>query len=281
MAGIEFVVKNLTGQKASANREKFLLLIEDWKKDQAEILGKRSAPAAEAARAPKMARIEGGVANALVAKTIKTLSAVSGEMVGISSQMKAVGGAVVGISSDVKAGFVKVEGEVKSGTCEVKKLAVSVDTSHRQQLSAKDSQIKRLQEDMQILQQTNERQRMQIGKMNRERDEILKAPVEGKLNAIRATVDNLAVSVTNVIKMEFKSGENVAALGTGVKTVQESLEELKATSAAQSKAFGEVRALYGAQAKMLERIKALYCTQAKSNEDIKDMVATILAAVVP
>lgn len=230
--GIEFVVQNMSGQKAGANREKFLLLIEDWKKQQAKILGKRSAAATGAAPAPKMARIEGGVANALVAKTIKTLSAVSGEMVGISSQMKAVGGAVVGISSDVK-----------SGTSEVKKLAASVDNTYRQQLQAKDFQIKRLQEDTQTLQQTNERQRMQISKMNRERDEILKAPVEGKLSAMRIKLDSLTVYITNAIKLAFNSREKMTALGVDVKNVQASMEGIKASSSAQAKSIEEIKGM--------------------------------------
>ena len=44
--GIEFVVQTLGGQTASDNREKFLVLIADWKQQQDRVLGKRNATSA-------------------------------------------------------------------------------------------------------------------------------------------------------------------------------------------------------------------------------------------
>jgi hypothetical protein len=193
--GIEFVVQNMTGQKASANREKFLLLIEDWKKQQASVLGKRPAPAAAAAGAPKVPRIEAGgfVGNALVLRSIKTMSAVSGAVNAICSDVKDVKTGVLDVTAKVDV----VKDRVKQGTTEVKKLAASVDANHRQQLQqleVKDAQIKKLQDDKRILQDINERQRVQIAKMNKERDEmLLKAPSssDAKLNAIADKVDTV------------------------------------------------------------------------------------------
>jgi len=55
--GIEFVVQNMSGQKASDNREKFLQLIADWKQQQDRVLGKRNATSAPDLAGPKQARL--------------------------------------------------------------------------------------------------------------------------------------------------------------------------------------------------------------------------------
>jgi hypothetical protein len=240
--GIEFVVQNMTGQKASANREKFLLLIEDWKKQQASVLGKRPATAAAAA-GTKVARIEGGgwnVASALVTRIAKPLSAVSGAVTALNTKMDA---GFDRVEAEVKTGFVKVEGEMKQGTTEFKKLAASVDAQHRHQLEVKDAQIKKLQEDKQTLKDANERQRLQIAKMNKERDEILlkpsPPPSDSKLNALSEKVDGLSRTFEIVHKVAFNSREKMSSLG-------KEMQRLQAADSANSQKLEEVRVLLAA-----------------------------------
>jgi len=237
--GIEFVVQNMTGQKASANREKFLLLIEDWKKQQASVLGKRAPASSSSAAVSKIARIENGgaVANALVVRTIKTMSAVSGAVQGLNSSL----------SSGVQTISTKVEGvqdRVKQGTNEVKKLAASVDANHRQQLQAKDEQIKKLQEDKRTLQEANERQRAQIAKMNKERDELLLKADNPQFVALRDKVDVLFRSVENVNKVASNSRDKLSTFAWDMQKMQASstmqyrdLQEIKALLAAISAAI--------------------------------------------
>jgi hypothetical protein len=238
--GIEFVVQNMSGQKASANREKFLLLIEDWKRQQASVLGKRAAPTSSSAATPKVARIEGGggVANALVLRSIKTMSAVSGAVTVLNTKMDAgfdrVEGSVLAMTSKVDV----VKDRVKQGTTEVRKLAASVDANHRQQLDVKDAQIKKLQEDNKILQAANERQRAQLAKMNKERDELLKAPPSSdpKLLALSAKVDGVARTLEDAHKVAYNSREKMSTLGKDV-------QKLQADTSSQAKTMGEIKAL--------------------------------------
>jgi ABC-type phosphate transport system auxiliary subunit len=246
----------MTGQKAGANREKFLLLIEDWKKQQASVLGKRAAPAAasSAAATPKVARIEGGgaVANALVLRSIKTMSAVSGAVTVLNTNMDAgfdrVEGSVLAMTSKVDV----VKDRVKQGTTEVRKLAASVDANHRQQLDVKDAQIKKLQEDNKILQAANERQRAQLAKMNKERDELLKAPPSSdpKLLALSAKVDGLSRTLEDAHKVAYNSREKMSTLGKDV-------QKLQADYSSQSKTMGEIKADYSSHSKTMGEIKAL------------------------
>jgi len=260
--GIEFVVQNMTGQKAGANREKFLLLIEDWKRQQASVLGKRFAASPATAPAAKVARIEngGGVANALVLRSIKTMSAVSGAVTVLNTKMDVgfdrVEGSVLAMTSKVDV----VKDRVKQGTTEVRKLAASVDANHRQQLDVKDAQIKKLQEDNKIIQAANERQRAQLAKMNKERDELLKAPPSSdpKLLALSVKVDGVARTVEDAHKVAYNSREKMSTLGKDMQKMQ---------------------ADASAQAKDMQRMQASLSTQAKTMEEIKAFLRIIVGAI--
>jgi chromosome segregation ATPase len=124
-----------------------------------------------------------------------------------------------------------VKDRVKEGTTEVRKLAASVDANHRQQLQAKDDQIKKLQE-------ANERQRAQLAKMNKERDELLKAPPSSdpKLLALSEKVDGLSRTLEDAHKVAYNSREKMSTLGKDV-------QKLQADYSSHSKTMGEIKAL--------------------------------------
>jgi DNA repair exonuclease SbcCD ATPase subunit len=181
------------------------------------------------------------VANALVLKSIKTMSAVSGAVQGLCSDVRDVKTGIVKVDGEVKAGFFKVQGEVKQGTTEVKKLAASVDANNRQQLKDKDAQIKRLQEDKQTLQEANERQRVQIAKLNKERNDLLKAPTSSdpKLIALCERVDGISRSLAGVNTVAFNSREKMSTLGRD-------MQAMHATATAQLKDLQEIKAFLAA-----------------------------------
>ena len=169
------------------------------------------------------------------------MSAVSRAVQGLCSDVRDVKTGIVKVDGEVKAGFFKVQGEVKQGTTEVKKLAASVDANNRQQLKDKDAQIKRLQEDKQTLQDANERQRVQIAKLNKERNDLLKAPTSSdpKLIALCERVDGISRSLASVNTVAFNSREKMSTLGRD-------MQAMHATATAQLKDLQEIKAFLAA-----------------------------------
>jgi predicted nucleic acid-binding Zn-ribbon protein len=265
VSGVEYVVNHICALSPATNenRAKFIELVKEWKTME-QPLGKRPAPSSSAASAPaaKVARIEGGggVANALVLRSIKTMSAVSGAVTVLNTKMDVgfdrVEGSVLAMTSKVDV----VKDRVKQGTTEVRKLAASVDANHRQQLDVKDAQIKKLQEDNKILQAANERQRAQLAKMNKERDELLKAPPSSdpKLLALSVKVDGVARTVEDAHKVAYNSREKMSTLGKDMQSMQ---------------------TVASAQGKDMQRMQASLSTQAKTMEEIKAFLRIIVGAI--
>lgn len=131
LPGIEFVVQNMTGQKASDNREKFLHLIGEWKYQQSRtLLGKRPLnPVSSSTVPPKKRAFDGSAAggggshaneesqqlvttlmdglrtsNAFALGKIDTgFVAVSAEIKGVSEELTKTGNRVMEIQSKVDA----------------------------------------------------------------------------------------------------------------------------------------------------------------------------------
>jgi hypothetical protein len=120
--GIEFVVQNMSGQKASDNREKFLQLIADWKQQQDRVLGKRNATSAPYLSGPVSTRPRLGLDTDFQESQLALLTQIKDSNASAADDFK---NELLAVSTEVKLsnqcvqhGFANVGLElVKTGVC--------------------------------------------------------------------------------------------------------------------------------------------------------------------
>jgi hypothetical protein len=175
--GIEFVVQNMSGQTASANKEKFLLLIDDWKQQQSHVLGKRPAPKFNSGSSSKQARIANNdeMFQLAVIKQLQTsgasvenkLDKMDGELVSVSTEVRETKQELVKTGSQVQDGFLVVSAEMRETKEELVSTGSRLGDLTRSLLD-RDANISTLHFTIGNLQAKNEKQTFMLGKLNAE-----------------------------------------------------------------------------------------------------------------